>query len=183
MTRQRPVSSCFPTSDWRATLFKRMPPFVQCQCTVHNYMHFLEREAHRDPQRLCFIFVPHPPLQLSLRSPCYSVVASALPFALAAIVLYLGGRCSPSSSTITAPWQCIYFVTDKLRHVDKCCIFRCCFTLPVPPLSCTQVCSLQYHNFRQHTKRLQATPENMNTSLFLLFLYILRAIHTLIYEC
>ena len=32
MTRQRPVSSCFPTSDWRATLFKRVPPFVQCQC-------------------------------------------------------------------------------------------------------------------------------------------------------
>ena len=35
MTRHRPVISCFLTSDWRATLFKRVrcsPPFVQCQC-------------------------------------------------------------------------------------------------------------------------------------------------------
>ena len=36
------------------------------------------------------------------RPACYSVVASAWPFALAAIVLYLGGRCSPSSSTTPA---------------------------------------------------------------------------------
>ena len=49
------------------------------------------------------IFQVHrrPPPISACRSACYSVAASALPFALPAMVVYIGGLCSSSSSTIT----------------------------------------------------------------------------------
>ena len=87
---------------------------------------------------ILLLFVSSSHFSSPLAAACYSAVASALPFALSAIMVYGGGRCSLSWSTIT--WQCIGDILIMRRPTPRHSMFFCCF----PSLTCAQVCSLQY---------------------------------------